>query len=116
MSTLFHALKPDDAYYPFWAELRRRRLAYWVGFLLWGPAVAPLAVLFWPSVGPLWAIPLALAPCFSAFIGVTLWRLWWACPRCRRPYYDTRDWWFSRASAHRCFHCGLTEYAPNGQY
>lgn len=103
----------DDApYAPAWSRYRRWSRAFWVGFVLYLPALAGVSRVLGSTatfvVGLAWLIGWAV-------IASRRWNF--RCPRCGEPFFhkfDERPWrqdWRHNPFARRCLHCGLPKWA-----
>jgi Zn ribbon nucleic-acid-binding protein len=98
-----------------WDEYRRRRRAFWLAFpraLLWVvPGTLIRLVLVRCGLDNNTAFILAVAlPMASIIMVAHVRRMFWACPRCGRPFHVT--WWYGNVFSGECVHCGLPKGAP----
>ena len=113
MARTYCALKASDPYYTTWLDLRRRTFFKWLAVFPGLPLVTAPGWLLGSVLGPIavWST-LALIPAAVFILG--LYAAAWPCPRCKHAFYLERldGYW---PFADHCLHCGLPEYAPNGE-
>lgn len=128
MSFLPPFLKKTDPYYPNWIEMRRRTRVGCIG----GIMLLPLTLIFLSLSDAVlrmclgsencWFLSAALALVLFIVLGRYLGRpsREWPCPRCGKRFYKLELQFFARWNGlvynDYCHHCGLPEYAPNGDF
>ncbi len=89
-----------------WEVYRKRTFLFWIALLGGGLVAVGSILIGWAEIvaGPLWLIAVAVSH---------LSRMFWPCPRCRRPYHAT--WFFGNPLAQHCLHCDLPKWASHGE-
>jgi hypothetical protein len=88
---------------------------FWLALLLAGLWIVPGVLISYllaacgmnADVAFLFAVGL---PLFGVITAAHLKRMFWACPRCGRPFH--LGWFYGNPFARRCVHCGLPKWAP----
>ena len=115
MSFMFHFLKPGDPYYSHWVNMRRRTRKAWLAVALWPPSTFLVSAIFRLVFGSD-DLSFLLAALFTGCIcfAFGLNQVAWPCPRCGNPFYRTLGLYWGWTN--HCLHCGLPEYAPDGNF